>query len=962
VAVILSSTSDGASYLRFRDGASNQLTSVTLLGSYATLTTCGASSCTITTKACATCTAASCSNEATSFTDNYPACDCTCNTGYTGAFCDQVLCTNAANCNGRATTVAVTGSSCSCTCSPEWTGASCQTSNVCTMAADCNGRATGVAGNRPLCTCTCQPEWTGPACATSNVCTAAVDCSGHATAVGGNRPSCACTCTAGWAGAACATRLCTVGVDCNATGTSAMTGSYPGCVCQCNRGYGGAMCARLLTASVSKMCSVSASHPLSSSVATSTSDSKSKAQSTSKSGTRSLGSGSASRTTATLSASETADHSKTHSVSHALSATALLSNPTAFLTGSITASSSRSTSISISESGASRPLTRTLNLLTLSRLETLSSWESSAPSGSVSCAAPQNPPLLLLASRAERGCSTLAPFYNLSSQITSCIVGGSEMSTLSALRFPRDAPTHPYFLVIPVATQRQWRYRCPPSINFTTAGGITACYVVADGDVTLLTFYMTTSAAQAVLECGDSALNISWTVEWRPPLSRATEAVATVAAGGGLLSGGGTAAAAMALVSLLSCSGKAPALASLGYVVSVFFDYGFAGMAVGNTGLMAGTFLFQFACVGAWQVVRNVPSTIAASSDLRFPALSLLVAGWLLPGSVYGAVAAIAGGENTAIGAAVLCTACAFIGVSQVILHRSVLPAAVYVPHDPSLRSKGTRFPFLFWLIPSSQWTPPIVVRRFHPLLTSRCRAHCWTAVMDLFLTCLLSVVAALGVGGSVTACRSALVAVAALFFSYGIALAVLRAHRFPMDRLVFPFIQWGFGVLCVLKLTDVGKGVSEAVQLAVSALQLWQVGWSCWVFFVERSLSAAEAALLAHGGQEDVDRELSVRKGPAGPHCSVAGTFSLLDLGVPLELGAPLISLLPPLRDEFVDESKFWDADGFAMHSGCASPDSPLFIQPCLAVASSSILDDILESIDGYSFGRNESMYSSPS
>ncbi|CUI14500.1 Hypothetical protein, putative, partial [Bodo saltans] len=247
VAILLSTTSTGASYLRLQDGAGTQLTSVSLLGTYSTLTTCGATSCSISTKSCTACTAALCNNHVTSFSDNYPACDCTCNSAYTGAFCDQLLCTNAANCNGHATSVSGYGSSCSCTCSPEWTGTSCATSNVCTNVTNCNSRATAVSGNMPSCTCTCQAEWTGASCETPNVCTTAADCSGHATGVTGNRPSCTCACTLGWVGKK----------KKNTTGTRVMTGSYPGCVCECILGYGGAVCARLLTESKSSMPSES---------------------------------------------------------------------------------------------------------------------------------------------------------------------------------------------------------------------------------------------------------------------------------------------------------------------------------------------------------------------------------------------------------------------------------------------------------------------------------------------------------------------------------------------------------------------------------------------------------------------------------------------------------------------------------------------------------------------------------
>ncbi|CUI14112.1 DGF-1-like protein, putative, partial [Bodo saltans] len=306
----------------------------------------------------------------------------------------------------------------------------------------------------------------------------------------------------------------------------------------------------------------------------------------------------------------------------------------------------------------------------------------------------------------------------------------------------------------------------------------------------------------------------------------------------------------------------------------------------------------------------------------------------------------ITGNDDAAIGAVILGLVCISIGISQFLLHHEVLPHASYVPHDRSLLSKGSRFPVLWWLIPESQWSPPMVVRRYHPLLTSRCRAHCWTAVMDTLLTCLLSVVAALGVGGDLSSCFAALIVVALLFFVYGIALAVLRAHRLPMDRLVFPFIQWGYGVLCVLKLFDVAESIGEAIQLVVSVLQMWQVGWSFWVFFVERSLAAAACGSAGDDDGSSANSE-ELTKLQCGPQLSdvwLDSTHARTVLHVDAE--APLFPFFPPLSEIADDEAKFWSPDGLAVLHERGSHDSPLLMQRSVSLADSSMLDEILESI----------------
>ncbi|CUG92785.1 transmembrane protein, putative [Bodo saltans] len=106
-----------------------------------------------------------CNNHATSVSGNRPSCTCSCPPEWIGSACETSnVCDNGADCSSHATSVTGSRPSCSCTCSLEWIGTKCEISNVCTDAVDCNNRAGRVVGNRPTCTCYCLAAYHGKTC------------------------------------------------------------------------------------------------------------------------------------------------------------------------------------------------------------------------------------------------------------------------------------------------------------------------------------------------------------------------------------------------------------------------------------------------------------------------------------------------------------------------------------------------------------------------------------------------------------------------------------------------------------------------------------------------------------------------------------------------------------------------------------------------------------------------------
>ena len=126
-----------------------------------------------------------------------------CPNGYTGATCDQPICT-APCAHGKCSAPGT------CTCSKGWSGATCDVAS-CTPACK-NGKCTGPD------TCTCKAGWSGPDCG-APVCTEGC---GHGNCTKPDQ----CTCDKDWYGTTCNSPLCPAGC------VHGVCQSPSNCVCQ----------------------------------------------------------------------------------------------------------------------------------------------------------------------------------------------------------------------------------------------------------------------------------------------------------------------------------------------------------------------------------------------------------------------------------------------------------------------------------------------------------------------------------------------------------------------------------------------------------------------------------------------------------------------------------------------------------------------------------------------------------
>ncbi|CUG93213.1 transmembrane protein, putative, partial [Bodo saltans] len=149
--------------------------------------------------------------------------------------------------------------------------------------------------------------------------------------------------------------------------------------------------------------------------------------------------------------------------------------------------------------------------------------------------------------------------------------------------------------------------------------------------------------------CAAKRFNISITVHWPAAPAPITAAVVTTtlaSTAGAALGGDVVSAASLVLLSMLSCNTLAPNPGVSGYVMSVFFDDGPVSMVTGNIGI--GVFVVQFGLVAVVARLRDQPHDDVAAT-LRFPAVSIRVTDFLLPGTMFSALTAFWSAENGAV-------------------------------------------------------------------------------------------------------------------------------------------------------------------------------------------------------------------------------------------------------------------------------------------------------------------------
>lgn len=297
-----------------------------------------------------------------------------------------------------------------------------------------------------------------------------------------------------------------------------------------------------------------------------------------------------------------------------------------------------------------------------------------------------------------------------------------------------------------------------------------------------------------------------------------------------------SAAMMLSLLSLLSCSpnkGKASALPTTSYTVSVFFSLGAWQMAVGNLGLICAIGAVHVAGTKAVAWKTGATFTDASRGFARFPSIVLNVAEFLLPGSMFGAVLLLSNDNSNwgeiAIGAVCISLVVCAVAARQVLLWRHVLPQTqweLYLSRPADTWDRA--------MYPLGRWSPKALRNSFGPLMGPMKRRFALWRISETILTLVISAAAAAGGGGGGAVCTTLVYGVGAVCALGAIACAVARPYRFPMDRYTVPLINALFSVVCFLKAADVDEHVVSYVQSVQSALLVWKMLWMLWISFRE--------------------------------------------------------------------------------------------------------------------------------
>lgn len=421
---------------------------------------------------------------------------------------------------------------------------------------------------------------------------------------------------------------------------------------------------------------------------------------------------------------------------------------------------------------------------------------------------------------------------------------------------PNRGPDPPFLIAIRLARDASWVLRLVSVTNATAVlladpvNGSSGVYVNSTKNISMSTStlfllvqqtpeWMSSIVVHGDAACGYQHAAPEFVVTWpQKDLSTAVQVIVGLVSGGSTVSGNPTAASALAMVGLLSCSGSTPALQSAGYFVSLFFNLGPAAVGGGNLGLIVAMLGLHYAVARVWMLglgANTVPSMDVAMADVRFPAVTIFGAMYLLPGAVYGGVVSITSGEDIAVGVIVLIAVGVLVVGSQVLLAKFVLPLTFFEPYPCP---HPTAFVFeRVAMLPASRWVPESMERRFMPLLGTRSRAWSLLSVADLLLALCLSAATGVGVGTKGAACSVMPVLVGVIYYSCALLHIVLRPYRRPIDTFVFPAVWILFGTLCILKYTNTSghEDLIDKMQLALSTLQLFQTACAVVVFVRER-------------------------------------------------------------------------------------------------------------------------------
>ncbi|CUG93308.1 transmembrane protein, putative [Bodo saltans] len=555
-----------------------------------------------------------------------------------------------------------------------------------------------------------------------------------------------------------------------------------------------------------------------------------------------------------------------------------------------------------------------------------------------------------------------AAFSNSTSTLLPCVPLFANEDGGLVVFPPTRGPNPPYILAIPYAIDANWVVRLLFSsissenrtalllrdevvfggggsrfdnkTNFTTASGTLLVLIASTPEwQSKITVPLETACGRQIVTLGASG-GLEVSVVWpQKQFSTLDQVAVGLVTAGSTLSGNPTSAAALAMVGLLSCSGSTPALQSASYFVSFFFSLGSAAVAGGNVAIIVVVTSLHYLVVRAWKAHQSIATVAEAMSDMRFPALSIFIAMNLLPGAVYGSVASVSSGDNIGAGVVVLGIVIALVVGSQVFLIKVVLPVSDFRPYP--IPHKTAFFFERFALLPSSRWIPESAERRFVPLMGTRTKDWCTLSIADLLLALCLSAATGLGVGTHGASCSVMPIVVASVYFINAAIVVVLRPHRRPMDRVVFPIIWTLFGVMCILKYLAASEDLIDTLQRVLSLVQLWQTVCALLVFFRERQWRQQ----IFDDKTIPVD-EIFVSP-PAAHDAAKMSTTTTNDDGLMLSFAQPKTRHAATLLDD--DDDVFLhlgDIDDMISEGGDVGQELDLFGEDCAVKAS----DDIFE------------------
>ncbi|CUG87659.1 DGF-1-like protein, putative [Bodo saltans] len=369
--------------------------------------------------------------------------------------------------------------------------------------------------------------------------------------------------------------------------------------------------------------------------------------------------------------------------------------------------------------------------------------------------------------------------------------------------------------------------------------------------------WMSQTTIETESVCGFHRSLSTLTVQWpQQQISVIDQIFVGLVTGGSFLTGNPTAASALAMIALLSCSAGTPSAQSSGYFISFFFDVGPTAVGAGNVALVLGILALHFIVVRVWMLAKGVNED-TATADMRFPAASIFLAMFLLPGAAYGGAVAVSSDEgdivDVVIGSVVLTIVFSLVVLSQVYLIRCVLPVSYFLPYPCEHPSSWAAERFA--ILPSARWVPEAAERRFTPLMGTRTKAWSTLSIADLLLALCLSTATGVSIGTKGSSCSFMPLIVAVFYLGNAAVIMALRPHRRPMDRLLFPVIWILLGTLCLMKYSDTATAVVDRTQTALSAVQFCQTVFAVWVFFRERQWRmAVEEAGIEENMPHDVE------------------------------------------------------------------------------------------------------------